>query len=188
MCVSNIGLIVVFASTQLVHQKIPVIFWWRTGVCFKLICLYCMITRAQARKMANNDTATMSKFTGHSYVAPAVWLERYSMLANSKGWNPQQTLNNVGLYLADGPYTWYRQLPAATKTTWPTYKLRTQTNTCSMMDLHGPWEQNWQSVDWLAKNRLRTMPTVWSKQNNKSNPRKRKAGERGKTKGKFEYR
>ena len=65
--------------------------------------------------MANNDTATMPKLTGHSDVAPAVWLERYSMFANSKGWNPQQTLNSVGLYLADGPYTWYRQLPAPTK-------------------------------------------------------------------------
>ncbi len=146
LCVSNLGLIVVFASTQLVPQKIPVIFWWRTGVCFKLTCLYCMITRAQARKMANNDKATMPKFTGYSDVAPVVWLERYSMFANSKGWNPQQTLNNVGLYLADGHILGTGNCRQRQKNNLANYKLRSQTNICSMMDLHGPWEHNWQSV------------------------------------------
>ena len=57
----------------------------------------------------------MPKFTGYNDVAPAVWLEKYAIFATSKGWNPQQTLNNVGLYLGDGPYTWYRNLPPATK-------------------------------------------------------------------------
>ena len=75
-----------------------------------------MITRAQIRKMAADNTSyKLPKFSGYNDVAPAVWLEKYAIFANSKGWNPQQTLDNVGLYLGDGPYTWYRQLPNATK-------------------------------------------------------------------------
>ncbi len=75
-----------------------------------------MITCAQLRNMAvDNASSTLPKFTGYNDVAPAVWLEKYAIFANSKGWNPQQTLDNVGLYLGDGPYTWYRQLPNATK-------------------------------------------------------------------------
>ena len=76
-----------------------------------------MITRARARQMAAADANNppLKKFTGYNDVAPAVWLEKYAIFANLKGWNPQQTLNNVGLYLGDGPYTWYRGLPNGTK-------------------------------------------------------------------------
>ena len=76
-----------------------------------------MQTRAKTQQMAaeGNTLVPLKKFTGYNDVAPAVWLEKYAIFANSKGWNPQQTLNNVGLYLGDGPYTWYRSLSAATK-------------------------------------------------------------------------
>ena len=76
-----------------------------------------MITRARARQMAaaEGNNPPLKKFTGYNDVAPAVWLEKYAIFANLKGWNPQQTLNNVGLYLGDGPYTWYRGLPNGTK-------------------------------------------------------------------------
>ncbi len=58
--------------------------------------------------MANNDNAMMLKITGYNDVAPAEWLENYAIFANSKGWNPKQTLNNVTLYLSDDSY---RQAP-----------------------------------------------------------------------------
>ena len=76
-----------------------------------------MLTRAKTQQMSaeGNTLVPLKKFTGYNDVAPAMWLVKYAIFANSKGWNPQQTLNNVGLYLGDGPYTWYRSLSAATK-------------------------------------------------------------------------
>ncbi len=58
----------------------------------------------------------MPKFQGYDDVlTPAVWLEKYAIFANCKGWTPAQSLNNVGLYLGEGPYLWYRQLPQPTR-------------------------------------------------------------------------
>ncbi len=61
------------------------------------------------------DSSAIPKFQGYDDVTPAVWLEKYAIFANSKGWTRAQSLNNIGLYLGEGPYLWYRQLPQVTK-------------------------------------------------------------------------
>jgi hypothetical protein len=61
------------------------------------------------------DRSKMPKFQGYNDISSAVWLEKYTIFAQSKGWTQAQSLSNVGLYLAEGPYLWYRQLPNATR-------------------------------------------------------------------------
>ena len=68
--------------------------------CFSDLSL--MLTRTRTQQMAaeGKGLVPLKKFTSYNdvHVVPAVWLNKYAIFAISKGWNPQQTLNNVGLY------------------------------------------------------------------------------------------
>ena len=41
---------------------------------------------------AEGNSPPLKKFTGYNDVAPAVWLEKYAIFANLKGWNPNKHL------------------------------------------------------------------------------------------------
>ena len=96
-------------------------------------CFYCMITRARARSMAaeGHSFVPLKKFTGYNDVAPAVWLEKYAICANSKGWNAQQTLSNMGLYLGDGHIHYIANYLKPQKITCNCFRAISMISTCN---------------------------------------------------------